>query len=129
MTSACLGAWDFPGGADLVSFCRDKPIRVSNARDGVILLLDEPGLTLHGKAQLDLQRFFRERLAPHHQIIFSTHSPFMVPANDLVSVRVLQDSVEHRGTRRIPMRTKVVAHTQTQDADALFPLQAAVSHP
>lgn len=101
--------------------------QVRNESTPVILLLDEPGLTLHGKAQLDLQRFFREKLAPHHQIIFSTHSPFMVPADDLASVRVVQDSIEHRGARRIPLGTKVVGHTQTQDADALFPLQAAVA--
>ena len=28
-----------------------------------MLLLDEPGLTLHGKAQADLLRFFKEKLA------------------------------------------------------------------
>jgi len=95
----------------------------------VILLLDEPGLTLHGKAQLDLQRFFREKLAPHHQIVFSTHSPFMVPADDLASVRVVEDSIEYRGGRRIPLGTKVVGHTQAKDADALFPLKAVASQP
>lgn len=103
--------------------------QVMNESTPVILLFDEPGLTLHGKAQLDLQRFFREMLAPHHQIIFSTHSPFMVPADDLGSVRVVQDSVEQRGARRIPLGTKVVGHAQTQDADALFTLQAAGSRP
>jgi hypothetical protein len=41
----------------------------------LVLLLDEPGLTLHGKAQGDLLRYFEEKLAPHHQIIYSTHSP------------------------------------------------------
>jgi predicted ATPase len=40
-------------------------------------LLDEPGLTLHGKAQADLLRYIEQRLLPDHQVIYSTHSPFM----------------------------------------------------
>ena len=35
----------------------------------VIFLLDEPGLSLHAKAQKDLLRFFEDELAPRHQVI------------------------------------------------------------
>src|SRR5690606_34015477 len=56
-----------------------KFAQVRKDKKPLILLLDEPGLTLHGKAQADLLRYFDEKLAPYHQIIFSTHSPFMVP--------------------------------------------------
>ncbi len=94
----------------------------------VVLLLDEPGLTLHGKAQADLLRFFDEKLAPYHQVIFSTHSPFMVPAGNLSSVRVVQDIVEMKGTRRVPLGTKVRDDVLTQDPDTLFPLQAALGY-
>ena len=48
-----------------------------------MLLLDEPGLTLHGKAQADLLRYFADKIIPKHQLIYSTHSPFMVPPDDL----------------------------------------------
>ena len=72
----------------------------------VVLLLDEPGLSLHGKAQADLLRFFEEKLAPHHQIVYSTHSPFMVPASAFDRVRIVEDKVEVRGRRRIPLGTK-----------------------
>ncbi len=44
----------------------------------LILLLDEPGLSLHARAQEDLLRLIDERLAPKHQVIYTTHSPFMV---------------------------------------------------
>jgi predicted ATP-dependent endonuclease of OLD family len=94
----------------------------------VVLLLDEPGLTLHGKAQADLLRFFKEKLAPHHQIIYSTHSPFMVPADELASVRIVQDQVEMKGHRRIPHGTKVRSDVLTRDPDTLFPLQAALGY-
>ena len=94
----------------------------------VVLLLDEPGLTLHGKAQADLLRFFKEKLAPHHQIVYSTHSPFMVPADDLASVRIVQDQVEMKGTRRMPLGTKVRDDVLTRDPDTLFPLQGALGY-
>ncbi|HTT79093.1 MAG TPA: AAA family ATPase, partial [Stellaceae bacterium] len=94
----------------------------------VVLLLDEPGLTLHGKAQADLLRFFKEKLAPHHQIIYSTHSPFMVPPDDLMSVRIVEDQVELRGQRRMPIGTKVREDVLTRDPDTLFPLQGALGY-
>ena len=60
-----------------------KFAQVKNAGGHVVLLLDEPGLSLHGKAQGDLLRFIDDKLAPFHQVIYSTHSPFMVPADKL----------------------------------------------
>lgn len=105
-----------------------KFAQVKNDPSPVVLLLDEPGLTLHGKAQADLLRFFREKLAPHHQIVYSTHSPFMVPADDLASVRIVQDQVEMKGQRRVPLGTKVRDDVLTRDPDTLFPLQGALGY-
>jgi energy-coupling factor transporter ATP-binding protein EcfA2 len=105
-----------------------KFARVKDDKHPVVLLLDEPGLTLHGKAQADLMRFFKEKLAPHHQIVYSTHSPFMVPADDLSSVRIVQDQVELKNNRRIPQGTKVRDDVLTQDPDTLFPLQGALGY-
>lgn len=51
-----------------------------------ILLLDEPGLTLHPLAQKDLFLFF-DNLSQSNQMIYTTHSPFMVDANHLERVR------------------------------------------
>ena len=53
-----------------------------------ILLLDEPGVTLHPLAQKDLFMFF-ENLARHNQILYTTHSPFMVDSNHLERVRAV----------------------------------------
>jgi predicted ATP-dependent endonuclease of OLD family len=101
---------------------------VKDDESPVVLLLDEPGLTIHGKAQADLLRFFKEKLAPHHQIIYSTHSPFMVPPDDLMSVRIVEDQVELRGQRRMPIGTKVREDVLTRDPDTLFPLQGALGY-
>lgn len=51
-----------------------------------ILLLDEPGITLHPLAQKDLFQFF-ENLSQSNQMIYTTHSPFMVDSNHLERVR------------------------------------------
>ena len=51
-----------------------------------VLLLDEPGITLHPLAQKDLFNFF-DNLAIHNQIIYTTHSPFMIDSNHLERVR------------------------------------------
>ena len=56
-----------------------------------ILLLDEPGLGLHAAGQRDLLRFIEEGLAPSHQVVYSTHSPFMVAAAALERVRTVED--------------------------------------
>lgn len=94
----------------------------------VVLLLDEPGLSLHGKAQGDLLRYFDEKLAPHHQIIYSTHSPFMVAADKLTSARIVEDQVEVKGPRRLPIGMKVREDILTNDPDTLFPLQGALGY-
>lgn len=104
-----------------------KFAQVKNDEHPVVLLLDEPGLTLHGKAQADLLRFFKEKLAPHHQIVYTTHSPFMVPADDLASVLVVEDQVAER-PRRTPLGTKVRSDVLSRDADTLFPLQGALGY-
>ena len=51
-----------------------------------ILLLDEPGVTLHPVAQKDLFIFF-DNLSKNNQILYTTHSPFMVDSNHLERVR------------------------------------------
>ncbi|MEH1977059.1 MAG: AAA family ATPase [Nostoc sp.] len=95
----------------------------------IILLLDEPGLSLHGKAQADLLRYFKERLTPNHQLIYSTHSPFMVPPDSLLSARTVEDVIIHRKDERPEVHgTKVGSDILSTDKDTLFPLQAALGY-
>jgi len=89
-------------------------------KEKIILLLDEPGLGLHAAAQADLLRFIDERLAREHQVIYTTHSPFMVEANRLQRVRTVED-VDIEGT-------KVSADVLSTSKDTRFPLQAALGY-
>ncbi|MER8772661.1 AAA family ATPase [Mesorhizobium sp. M0960] len=61
---------------------------VESSRDhrDAILLLDEPGLSLHPLAQRDLSAFF-ENLSGTNQIVYTTHSPFLVDADSLDRAR------------------------------------------
>ena len=83
-----------------------------------ILLLDEPGLNLHATAQADLLRFLND-LAKDYQIIYTTHSPFMIEPLKLHSVRTVVET--EKGT-------KISDSIQEKDSKTLFPLQAALGY-
>ncbi len=106
-----------------------KFAEVKKTGGSVFMVLDEPGLTLHGKAQADLLRYFDEKLAPHHQIVFSTHSPFMVPAHDISKVRIIEDRLyQPRPGQWSSDGTKVRDDVLSVDRDTLFPLQGALGY-
>jgi predicted ATP-dependent endonuclease of OLD family len=63
--------------------------------DGAVLLLDEPGLHLHAKSQGDLLKLLRADFK--NQIIYTTHSPFMVPSDAINIVRTVSIDPE-KGT-------------------------------
>lgn len=105
-----------------------KFAQVTDGKGPIILLLDEPGLTLHGKAQGDLLRYFEEKLAPQHQVLYSTHSPFMVSPDRLTSARIVEDRVDSSGNRPKPIGTKVRSDVMETDPDTVFPLQGALGY-
>ncbi|MEZ5838135.1 MAG: AAA family ATPase [Geminicoccaceae bacterium] len=51
-----------------------------------VLLLDEPGVSLHPLAQRDLSAFF-ESLSATNQLMYTSHSPFLVDADRLDRAR------------------------------------------
>lgn len=55
-----------------------------------VLLLDEPGIHLYSPAQEELLRLFDE-LSEHNQVIYTTHSGFMVDGRHLERVRFLEE--------------------------------------
>ena len=63
----------------------------NNLGDNLFLLLDDPGLSLHANGQTDLLRYMEDRLAPNYQVIYTTHSPFMIDASKLHSVRTVEN--------------------------------------
>ena len=98
--------------------------------DNVILLLDEPGMSLHGKAQEDLLRYFETEIKGKHQLIYTTHSPFMVDPAKFNRVRIVQDLSVEDGPEPPPekMGTKVLTDVLEATGDSLFPLQGALGY-
>ena len=68
------------------------------AHRNAVLLLDEPGHSLHPLAQRDLSMFF-EGLAANNQILYTTHSPFLVGADRLERARKV--FVDRDGSTRV----------------------------
>ncbi len=89
----------------------------SNANRDLILLLDEPGLALHALAQADFLRYI-DRLAESQQVLYTTHSPFMVHSDRLHQVRLVED--------RATIGTVVSDNLNGSDPRTIFPLQAAL---
>lgn len=99
-------------------------------KEPTILLLDEPGLFLHAKAQGDLLRYIEDELKGHNQVIYTTHSPFMVDAQHFERVRIVEDkSIDIR--EPLPTEqagTKVFQEVLEASEGSLFPLQGALGY-
>ena len=104
----------------LVSFYVVFFAEAAEKHKNAILLLDEPGLHLHGLKQ----REFREtisRLAAKNQTLYTTHSPFLVGPDELDMVRVVDMTDRSIGT-------KVHGNLSSGDSAALLPLQEALGY-
>ncbi len=104
----------------LVSFFVVFFAEAADKHENAILLLDEPGLHLHGLKQRD----FREtisRLAAKNQTLYTTHSPFLVGPGELDMVRVVDMTDRKVGTR-------VHGTLSSGDPAALLPLQEALGY-
>ena len=94
-------------------------MKIQENRDTTyILLLDEPGLNLHAKAQNDLLKFIFD-LSNDYQIIYTTHSPFMIETDKLNKVRTVFEKKDG---------TIISDSVQEKDPNTLFPLQAALGY-
>ena len=104
----------------IVSFFVVFFAEAEGAHANAILLLDEPGLSLHGLKQRDFRQTI-SRLASRNQIIYTTHSPFLVGPEELDLVRVVEMADRDDGTK---VHTSVTA----SDPAALLPLQEALGY-
>lgn len=96
-------------------------VETKEEHNNTILLLDEPGLSLHPIAQYDLAKFFK-KLSEDNQLVYTSHSPFLVDMDNLANVKaVYVDSVTGR--------TKVSSNLRYNETDAeksIYPVHAAL---
>lgn len=104
----------------LVSFFVVFFAEAMDKHKNAILLLDEPGMSLHGLKQRDFRDTIT-RLAEHNQTIYTTHSPFLVGPDELDLVRVVELKNRKEGT-------KVHTTISSSDPAGLLPLQEALGY-
>lgn len=104
----------------LVSFFVVFRSQAEDELEGAILLLDEPGLSLHALKQQEFRKTI-SLLGENNQIIYSTHSPFMVGSDELELVRIAEMKDRTSGT-------KIHTRLQVDDPRSIFPLQAALGY-
>lgn len=84
------------------------------------LLIDEPGSYLHARAQRDILDLFESRIAPYEQVLYTTHSPYLLPGDKLHRVRVVIKNVV--GGTRVLDRLTHPAIRGDEFADTLSPI-------
>ena len=84
-----------------------------------IILLDEPGLYYHGTAQQKTVEFLK-KLSDSNQLLYTTHSPFMIDGAHLENVRIVYENKKDK--------TMVTSDVWPNDAEAVFPLQAGLGY-
>ena len=95
---------------------------LSNTKDGSnnIILIDEPGLFLHAKAQKSVLKVFNN-LSEQDQIIYSTHSPYLIEKDHLERIKLVEKDKKDS--------TYIVnKFYDTQDKDTLTPILTAIGH-
>ena len=79
-------------------------LRTKNRRGSELLLMDEPDAYLSNQGQQDLLKILQRYALPseegnHGQVVFVTHSPFMIDKNYSHRVRVLDKGIRDEGVR------------------------------
>jgi energy-coupling factor transporter ATP-binding protein EcfA2 len=97
-------------------------VESAGEHEGSVLLLDEPGLSLHPIAQEDLSAFF-ENLSGTNQIMYTAHSPFMVDADHLDRVKAV--FVDERGATAVSSDLRAPEGNKAQSR-SIYPVHAAV---
>ena len=56
----------------------------------IIYLLDEPGVYLHVNAQRELLVLLKNLCNKGGQVVYTTHSPYMIDTEDIINVRAIE---------------------------------------
>ena len=104
----------------LVSFFVVFFSEAMDKHENAILLLDEPGLSLHGLKQRNFRKTI-SMLSDKNQTLYTTHSPFLVGPDELDIVRIVELRNRSEGT-------KVHTTFSSSDPAGLLPLQEALGY-
>lgn len=91
----------------------------------IIVLLDEPGTSLHGDAQREFVEYIFNELGSSKQTLYTTHSQHMVDPTQYEKLRAVHD----RATRENPDSGVVVTLPNlAADAATILPIESALGY-
>jgi ABC-type transport system involved in cytochrome c biogenesis ATPase subunit len=91
----------------------------------VIVLLDEPGTSLHGEAQKDFVNYIFNELGASKQTLYTTHSQFMIDPSTYEKLRAVHD----KATRDDQEAGVAVTHVNlSADRDTILPVESALGY-
>lgn len=97
-------------------------VESSGAHAGCILLLDEPGLSLHPLSQRDLSFFF-DSLSKTNQLAYTTHSPFLVDSDHLDRVKAVYVGSDGHTKVSVDLRA---GFPKDDASKSIYPVHAAI---
>ena len=62
----------------------------NNSENPILFLLDEPGVYLHVNAQKKVLELFQDLTKTKNQLIYTTHSPYMINEDEILKIRAIQ---------------------------------------
>jgi len=66
---------------------------LSKSGSDIVILIDEPGVSLHARAQEDVLKVF-DNIKERIQIVYTTHSPHLIDLNKLYRLLAVQRAIE-----------------------------------
>ncbi len=89
----------------------------------VVYLIDEPAVYLHPNAQKQVLEFFKSLTKNQNQLIYATHSPYMIDSNELQEVRALH---KVDGITKIYNKIHHQKLSKTDELEILSPILDAI---
>lgn len=92
--------------------------------ENYIILIDEPGVYLHVNAQKELLKLFEDFACKNNQVIYTTHSPFMIFEDKLYRTRLIIK--DDKGNSNIGNKYYSLPHKMGSKTETLTPLLTAM---
>jgi ABC-type ATPase involved in cell division len=104
-------------------FLELKATAMDKSKHNKVLLIDEPAVSLHARAQEDVLKVFDD-IKEQIQIIYTTHSPHLVDVNKLYRVLAVQRAIED------DMKSETLVYSaqslKSATADTLSPIYSTM---
>ena len=92
--------------------------------ENYVILIDEPGVYLHVNAQKEVLKLFEDFSQKNNQVIYTTHSPFMIYEDKLYRTRLIIKDDE--GNSNIGNKYYSLPHKMGSKTETITPLLTAI---